>query len=122
MFDKKTHRVKDRIVSISQPYIRPIVRGKVKTPVEFGIKFDLSLDEYGMGRIEEITFDPYNESEVLQGAVESYRARNGHYPERVLADLSESCKQAVLQGTWDPVIGSQAWSAKGEAYGCRKTS
>ncbi|MBF1040732.1 MAG: IS5/IS1182 family transposase, partial [Lachnospiraceae bacterium] len=62
MFDKKTHRVKDRIVSISQPYIRPIVRGKVKTPVEFGIKFDLSLDEYGMGRIEKITFDPYNES------------------------------------------------------------
>ena len=49
MFDKKTHRVKDRIVSISQPYIWPIVRGKVKTPVEFGIKFDLSLDEYGMG-------------------------------------------------------------------------
>ncbi len=86
MFDKKTHRVKDRIVSISQPYIRPIARGKVKTPVEFGIKFDLSLDEYGMGRIEKITFDPYNESEVLQGAVESYRARNGHYPERVLAD------------------------------------
>lgn len=54
--------------------------------MEFGIKFDLSLDEYGMGRIEKITFDPYNESEVLQGAVESYRARNGHYPERVLAD------------------------------------
>ena len=39
-----------------------------------------------MGRIEKITFDPYNESEVLQGAVEAYRTRNGHYPERVLAD------------------------------------
>ena len=86
MFDNKTHRVEGRVVSISQPYIRPIVRGKVKTPVEFGIKFDLSLDEDGMGRIEKITFDPYNESEVLSKAVESYKARNGHYPERVLAD------------------------------------
>ena len=38
MFDNKTHRVDDRIVSISQPYLRPIVRGKVKSPVEFGAK------------------------------------------------------------------------------------
>ena len=86
MYDNKTHTVKDRIVSISQPYIRPIVRGKAKAPVEFGIKFDLSLDEDGMGRIEKITFDPYNESEVLSKAVENYRARTGHYPKRVLAD------------------------------------
>lgn len=28
-------------VNLSQPYIRPIVRGKAKSPVEFGIKFDL---------------------------------------------------------------------------------
>lgn len=51
MYQNKTHRFSDRIVSISQPYIRPIVRGKTKAPVELGTKFDLSLDEYGMGRI-----------------------------------------------------------------------
>ena len=62
MYDNKTHTVKDRIVSISQPYIRPIVRGKAKRG-GIQIKFDLSLDEDGMGRIEKITFDPYNESE-----------------------------------------------------------
>lgn len=28
MYDNKTHSVQDRIVSISQPYLRPIVRGK----------------------------------------------------------------------------------------------
>lgn len=86
MYDNKTHKVADRIVSIAQPYIRPIVRGKTKSPVEFGIKFDLSIDEDHMGRIEKITFDPYNESEVLKRAVESYKTRTGHYPERVLAD------------------------------------
>ena len=86
MYENKTHTVKDRIVSISQPYVRPIVRGKAKAPVEFGIKFDLSLDEDGMGRIEKISFDPYNESEVLSKAIENYKARTGHYPKRVLAD------------------------------------
>ena len=48
MYDNKTHKVKDRIVSISQPYIRPIVRGKAKAPVEFGAKLDMSVDEKGL--------------------------------------------------------------------------
>lgn len=39
-----------------------IVRGKVKAPVEFGAKFDLSLDSEGYGRIEKISFEAYNES------------------------------------------------------------
>jgi Transposase domain (DUF772). len=86
MYDQKTHQVADRIVSLSQPYIRPIVRGKVKAPVEFGAKFDMSVDEEGYARIEKISFDPYNESSVLIQAAESYKERTGHYPERILAD------------------------------------
>lgn len=86
MFDRHSHHVAERIVSLSQPYIRPIIRGKAKAPVEFGIKFDLSIDECRLGRIEKITFDAYNEQETLQKAVERYRQRTGHYPERILAD------------------------------------
>ena len=86
MYQNRTRRVDDRIVSIQQPYIRPIVRGKTKAPVEFGTKFDLSIDEHGMGRIEKISFDPYNESGTLQDACERYCERTGHYPERVLVD------------------------------------
>ena len=86
MFDNKTHSVENRIVSISQPFIRPIVRGKAKSPVEFGAKLDLSVDENGMARVEKLSFDAYNESEVLKTAVENYKQRTGHYPERVLAD------------------------------------
>lgn len=85
MYKTGVHSVKDRIVSISQPYIRPIVRGKAKSPTEFGAKLDLSI-ENGIGRIEKISFDAYNECEVLEGAVERYFERNGHYPERVIAD------------------------------------
>ena len=50
MFDNNTHRVDDRIVSISQPYIRPIVRGKAKSPVEFGAKYDVSISGPRLGR------------------------------------------------------------------------
>lgn len=86
MFVSNTHHVENRIVSISQPYIRPIVRGKAKSPVEFGAKLDLSVDETGMCRIEKLSFDAYNESAVLKTAIEKYKKRTGHYPERVLAD------------------------------------
>ena len=85
MYCNNTHVVSGRIVSISQPYIRPIVRGKAKDPTEFGAKLDISLDN-GLARIEKLSFDPYNESEVLIGAVENYYERHGHYPERVLVD------------------------------------
>ena len=86
MYDNKTHKVKDRIVSISQPYIRPIVRGKAKAPVEFGAKLDMSIDEKGFARLEKLSFDAYNEQDVLVTAIENYRKRSGHYPERVLVD------------------------------------
>ena len=82
MYQNKIHSVENRIVSISQPWIRPIVRGKTKAPVEFGAKFDFS----GLGRIEKISYDAYNESTVLVEVVERFRERTGYYPERLLAD------------------------------------
>lgn len=86
MYDNHEHRVDDRIVSIQMPFIRPIVRGKTNKPVEFGPKFDMSLDEYGMAHIEKFSYDAYNEAGTLIDAVENYRKRTGHYPERVLVD------------------------------------
>ncbi len=86
MYDNRVHSVEHRIVSISQPWLRPIVRGKVKAPVEFGAKFDRSLDSEGYGRIEKISFEAYNESTCLMEAIERFRERTGYYPERVLAD------------------------------------
>ena len=86
MYDNRIHSVEHRIVSISQPWLRPIVRGKVKAPVEFGAKFDLSLDSEGYGRLEKISFEAYNESTCLIEAIERFKERTGYYPERVLAD------------------------------------
>ena len=43
MYQTKTHRIDDRIVSISQPHVRPIVRGIAKENVEFGSKVAISV-------------------------------------------------------------------------------
>lgn len=85
MYESKTHKVADRIVNLRQPYIRPIVRGKKKSPVEFGAKLDISVVD-GFTRLEKHSFDAYNESELLEEEIENYRERYGFYPERVLAD------------------------------------
>ena len=86
MYGHKVHSVPDRIVSIHQPWIRPIVRGKAKTPTEFGAKLDISIDGEGYARIEHISFNAYNEGAYVQEAVRRYFERTGHYPERLLVD------------------------------------
>ena len=85
MYDNRTHSVPDRIVSVSQPFVRPIVRGKAGKPVEFGAKLDISVVD-GWTRLECCSFDAYNEAGNLQEMVERFREREGHYPSRILAD------------------------------------
>nr|WP_254923649.1 transposase [Pseudanabaena sp. SR411] len=43
MYDQSCHRINDRIVSLTQPQVRPIVQGKGGTPVEFGSKLSLNF-------------------------------------------------------------------------------
>ena len=85
MYDNRVHSVPDRIVSVSQPFIRPIVRGKAGKPVEFGAKLDISVVN-GWTRLECCSFDAYNEAGNLQAIAERFREREGHYPARILAD------------------------------------
>ena len=85
MYDNHTHSVPDRIISISQPWLRPIVRGKAKAPVEFGAKLDISVVN-GFTRLEYHSFDAYNEALKLSDMIERYKERTGSYPERILAD------------------------------------
>ena len=87
MYETKKNSIPNRIVNISLPFIRPIVRGKAKAETEFGAKIDMSIDEKGMARLEKLSFDSYNECDVLIGAAEKYYERYGHYPERILADM-----------------------------------
>lgn len=86
MYKNKVRRCDDRIVSISQPYVRPIIRGKLDKPVEFGSKLSASLNGDGIACIDELRWDAFNEGKDLKEQVESYRERMGCYPEAVCAD------------------------------------
>ena len=80
-----THQIEHKIVSISQPWIRPIVRGKQSADVEFGAKVEMCVHN-GYLRLEWLSWEAFNESTTLRASVEHYRKVCGHYPERVLAD------------------------------------
>lgn len=87
MLEGNKHYVKDRIVSLAQPWVRPIVRGKAKAKTEFGAKLSISVVN-GYIFVDHLSFDAYNEGdyEEFTSAVELYKKRFGCYPERILAD------------------------------------
>lgn len=85
MYTHRTHSVDDRIVSIHQPHVRPIVRGKSNAKVEFGAKINVALVD-GISFLDDHGWDAYNESTRLEASVEKYKQRYGYYPEFVLAD------------------------------------
>jgi IS5 family transposase len=85
MYNDRKHRVSDRIVSVAQPYIRPIVRGKAGKQTEFGAKFSVSLVK-GFAFLDHLDWNAFNESLDLKDQVESYRDRFECYPEEVIGD------------------------------------
>lgn len=85
MYKNKTHRVPDRIVSIHQPHIRPIVRGKAATPVEFGAKLSVSVVK-GYVFVDRIDYNAYHEAKDLPEQAEAYFKRFGFYPEAIHCD------------------------------------
>jgi len=85
MYDNRVHTIENRIVSIHQPHVRPIVRGKSQAKVEFGAKIHVSLID-GISFLDELSWDAYNEGCHMMDYVEKYRKRFGFYPREVLAD------------------------------------
>ncbi len=85
MYVEKKHTIAHRIVSIHQPDVRPIVRGKTTAKVEFGAKIQVSLMG-GFAFIEDFSWEAFNEGTRLMDAVERHRKRFGYYPKEVLAD------------------------------------
>jgi transposase, IS5 family len=85
MYEHKTHSVENRIVSISQPHVRPIVRGKAGANVEFGAKLAISVVD-GLAYLEKLSWDNFGEAMTLIEAIERYYERQGFYPVSVHVD------------------------------------
>ena len=85
MWSNNQKRIDNRIVSLTQPHVRPIVRGKAGSPTEFGAKLSVSCVE-GYVLLENISWENYNESGDFISQVEAYKELTGFYPESVHAD------------------------------------
>jgi len=85
MYDAHNHTVNDRIVSIHQPHVRPIVRGKRTAKVEFGAKINVSLVD-GFSFVDKLSWDAFNEGNHMADYVQQYKKRFGYYPKEILAD------------------------------------
>ena len=99
MHESGTHSVKDRIVSIYQPHVRPIVRGKSSARVEFGPKVSVAIFR-GYAFVDRLSWDAYNESEDLCLHLLSHMERTGgHLPEEVYADkiYMNKCNRQILR-------------------------
>lgn len=73
-------KIEGRIVSLSKPYIRPIIRGKEVKAVEFGAKVN-KLQVDGISFIEHLSYDAFNEGTRLEKGI------------RLHQDLLGKCKQ-----------------------------
>jgi hypothetical protein len=86
LYQSDCRSIPDRIVSLYQAHIRPIVRGKARCNVEFGAKISISVTGEGFTYLDRLSFDPYNEGEDLKAQTRAYRRRNGYYPKVICAD------------------------------------
>ena len=85
MYKEKIHSIEHRIVSIHQPHVRPIVRGKTNANVEFGAKLQVSMMN-GFAFLEELSWEAFNEGSRLLKTIEQFKSRTGYYPKEVLVD------------------------------------
>ncbi len=85
LYDNKKQSIENRIISLTQPHIRPIIRGKAGKNVEFGAKLSASCFE-GYVFLDHLSWDSFNESGDLKTQIELYKTFTGYYPESVHVD------------------------------------
>ena len=95
--------IPDRIVSISKPHVRPIVRGKEVKSVEFGAKCNNILVD-GMSFIEKLSFNAFNEGTRLQHCVSLHKRLFGVDVKKIGGDAGyagtenrDFCKENEIQ-------------------------
>lgn len=73
MLTHPAKELKDRIVSLPKPYVRPIIRGKETKRVEFGMKAHI-LQVDGICIFDHLSFNAFNESTRLKISTLKHRS------------------------------------------------
>ena len=82
LYENNLKSIDNRIVSLNQPHIRPIIRGKAGKTVEFGAKLSASCFS-GYVFLDHISWNNFNESTDLKTQIEFFKNYTGYYPKSV---------------------------------------
>ena len=87
MYKKKCHRIEERIVSISKPYVRPIKRGKAGKEVEFGPKGAFSYVGSFLF-LDHLSHDNFSEAgkDIVQRQIVNFETMFGRKPDSFTGD------------------------------------
>lgn len=85
MYNEDKRSMEHRIVSLYQPHVRPMPRGKDRVQTEFGSKQLVMLKD-GYTHVHTISWDNFNEGTQLKQCAEAYKEIYGCYPEKISAD------------------------------------
>lgn len=85
MYTQDKRSMEHRIVSLYQPHVRPMPRGKDRVQTEFGSKQLVMLKD-GYAHVHTISWDNFNEGTRLKQCAEAYKEVYGCYPEKISAD------------------------------------
>ena len=95
--------IPNRIVSVSKPYVRPIVRGKEAKNVEFGAKCNNILVD-GISFIEKLSFNAFNEGTRLEHCIKMHKRLFGEDAKKIGGDAGyagtsnrDLCKELKIQ-------------------------
>lgn len=121
LYVRKSHQIEDRIVSIDQPHVRPIVRGKAGCPTEFGAKVIVGLMS-GYAFLMKADWNNYSESRSLKQAVEEYKETFGFYPKTILADRAYPGKIGFGAPRWGSVFQVPGWDGSRQRRSRRKSN
>ena len=63
LYHSDNKNIPDCIVSLSQAHVRPIVRGKARSKVEFGAKISITVTDDGFTFLDRLSFNSFNQGE-----------------------------------------------------------
>ncbi len=106
--------VQERIVSVHQPHIRPMVRGKYPVEVEFGPKILLN-HKNGFLFLADLQFNNISDTRLLETAINRYRDTFGYLPTQLATDRGFWSKDNFKLAAEDFKIPKVAIQNKGKS-------
>lgn len=85
MYNEDKRTIEHRIVSLYQPHVRPMPRGKDRVQTEFGSKQLVMLKD-GYTHVHTVSWDNFHEGIHLIQCAKAYKEIYGCYPEKISAD------------------------------------